>query len=449
MSTQSLQTYSTDPLTALADRQGLQQVLASCTEPAPLAVLSVQISQFGKVNSGLGGNLADKVIIKTANRLQKTFPDAFLIARTHGDHFCLLIADNEHLNTQIARLRDFTQRPLVLSGHVIVLSVRVGFARQSTLGQALETLLHASEIALQEAKDHHIEVCEFSEDMRKRAELSHQMENDLRVSLVNQHQDLHRALNNKEFVLWYQPIFDLKTREVVSFEALIRWFHPIRGLIPPDKFIPVAEKIGAIDVLGRWIIEKAIHDASLWPPARSGNLVGVSINVSPIQMLHPDLVAMALSDALNKHKLTPERVKLEFTETAAISEKMTESLNLLTDLGCELAMDDFGTGYSSLSQLNHLPLNYLKLDRSFINDLDSPDPITRNKCQRLIEAVLSLSKTYQLLPIVEGVETASQVQQLESMGVPLVQGFYFAKPMPFGDTLALLTLQEGNDGTAV
>lgn len=337
----------------------------------------------------------------------------------------------------------------MLSGCVIVLSVRVGYARQRYLEQASESLLHASEIALQEAKDKHLDVCEYTPDMRKRAQLSHQMENDLRVSLVNQHQDLHRALNNDEFVLWYQPIIDLKTREVVSFEALIRWFHPVRGLISPDKFIPVAEKIGVIDVLGRWIIEKAIQDATKWPLRNSGEAIGVSINISPLQMLHPELVSKALSDALSRNQLPAEQVKLEFTETAAISERMVESLDLLTELGCELAMDDFGTGYSSLSQLNHLPLNYLKLDRSFISDLDSADAFTRVKCHRLIEAVLSLSRTYQLCPIVEGVETASQVQQLESMGVPLVQGFYFAKPMPFGDTLALLTLQEGNHGTAV
>lgn len=276
--------FENDSLTGLRSRAGLNDFLeAYTTGPnAQLTLLSVQIARFGHVNSSMGGALGDKIIALLAKRLVKTFPDAVALARPHGDHFCLLFDGQSDINEELERLQDFTQRPFAVKGEVIVLSVRVGIASLSEALPEPSLLLQASEVALQDAKRSRLKTSFFENDMANDAKRLHQVENDLRISMVNRHVEIHRALNNDEFILHYQPITDAGSGQISAFEALLRWQHPERGMIPPFEFIQIAEQIQIMDILGSWIIRRAIAEAASWPPRPDGKpLASASMSVRP------------------------------------------------------------------------------------------------------------------------------------------------------------------------
>ena len=403
-----------------------------------LTLFSVQISRFGSINSSLGGAVADKIIMMTARRLQKSFPNALYIARTHGDHFCLLFSSLESIEETISRLDDFTRRPFAVRGEVIVLSVRIGVAQISTSLPAAMLLLYGSEIALDVAKKTKTRVQFYKPEMEEQARQAHRLENDLRVSLVNRHAELHRALANEEFHLYYQPIINCRTNDIYAFEALIRWSHPEKGFISPKEFIPMAEQIQVMDVLGGWVIQKAIFDAATWPKMANGNEIDVSINISPSQFIESAILLNQVSKALNSAQLEPRRVKLEVTESSAFVETMGDALQRLRQVGCKIGLDDFGTGYSSLTQLHQLPLDYLKLDRSFIKDLDSESTHDSLRSHKLTQAILSLAETFGIEAIVEGVETQCQLEEVRKMGASLIQGYYYSMPMPANEVTSYI-----------
>lgn len=422
----------TDSLTGLLSRKGLQDFLVeyTCEQDAQLTLLTLKMARFGNVNSSMGGALGDKVISLSSRRLGKTFPNAVALARPHGDHFCLLFDERGDIDTELERLQDFTQRPFAVGGEVIVLSVRVGVA---TLGETLPSpslLLQASEVALQDAKRTKLKTSFFRNEMVNSARQIQQLENDLRVAMANRHVEIYRALNNDEFLLYYQPITESGSNQISAFEALLRWQHPKKGLIPPSQFIPIAEQIQIMDVLGSWVIRRATSDAKSWPVRPDGKPIGVGINVSATQFIEPHILLNAVRDALRATGISPGLVNLEITESSDFVETMKETLKDLRALGCRISMDDFGTGFSSLTQLNQLPLDYLKLDRSFIKDLDSTDPAKAQRSFRMTQAALSLAETFQLEPIVEGVETLRQLQTVILLGADLIQGYYYSKPMP-------------------
>ncbi|MGB3724500.1 MAG: GGDEF domain-containing phosphodiesterase [Glaciecola sp.] len=423
----------TDSLTQLLNRAGLEHELAQYDINAKhdlKTAFTVQISKFGQINTGLGSNSANKVIVKIAKRLKSLFPYAIIIARTHGDHFFVAFNDDHVVEEQLEKLLDFTQRPLIVMGKVMVLSVKVGYVGKTIQPPNYLSFLHASEIAVDQAKRLQILSCEYSPELQQAAIDSHELENTLRVSLVQRHFELHNAQVNDEFFLQYQPIVNIHSGKVEYFEALLRWQHPLDGNISPAVFIPVAEQIQAIDVLGIWVMGRAIADAKQWNATAQGKGVGVSINVSPLQFDKPDILLGALSKALEINDFSPELVKIEITETSAFSENLADALNQLKQVGCEIALDDFGTGYSSLTQINALPLEYLKLDRSFIKDLTGTEKATENASFRLTEGILNIASTFNLTSVVEGVETAEQLTLLKDMGAQLIQGYYFSKPLP-------------------
>lgn len=424
--------FENDSLTGLLSREGLKDFLEAYT-PGPdaqLTLLSVQMARFGHVNSSMGGALGDKIIALAAKRLVKTFPDTVALARPHGDHFCLLFDGQADIDVELERLQDFTQRPFAVKGEVIVLSVRVGIAHLCEALPAPSMLLQASEVALQDAKRTRLKTSFFQNDMANDARRLHRVENDLRISMVNRHVEIHRALNNDEFILHYQPITDAGSGQISAFEALLRWQHPERGMIPPFEFIQIAEQIQIMDVLGSWIIRRAIAEAASWPLRPDGKPVGISINVSATQFVEPEILLSAVREALQATGISPGLVKLEITESSNFMETMKGTLEDLRAMGCRIALDDFGTGFSSLTQLNELPLDYLKLDRSFIKELDSADSAARRRSLRMTQAALSLAETFDLIPIVEGVETLCQLKAVTALGAELIQGYYFSKPMP-------------------
>jgi diguanylate cyclase (GGDEF)-like protein len=422
----------TDSLTGLLSRKGLQDFLAKYTlgQDGRLTLLTVQMARFGNVNSSMGGALGDKIITLAAKRLYKTFPNALALARTHGDHFCLLLDAQTDVGTELEMLQDFTQRPFAVRGEVIVLNVRVGIA---SIGETLPSpslLLQASEVALQDAKRSKVKTSFFNNEMVNTAIRIHQLENDLRLSLANRHAEIHRALNNDEFFLQYQPIIDAGTNQISAFEALLRWQHPEKGIIHPSTFIPVAEQIQVMDELGSWVIRRAVSDAQSWPPRPDGQPIAVSINVSSTQFIEPKILLAAVSNALQETGISPGLVHLEITESVDFAAAMTETLKDLRALGCRIALDDFGTGFSSLTQLNQLPLDWLKLDRGFISDLDSDDIPKVQRSLRMTQAILSLAEAFKLVAVIEGIETRRQLDTVTALGANLVQGYYYSRPMP-------------------
>ena len=433
------QNLLTDPLTGLHSRSGMIDFLDRYDGSDSIQIYSVQLSRFGSVNNSVGYVLADKIITLTGNRLKKIFADAIMIGRTHGDHFALVFNGSADMDSIISQLYDFTQRPFAVGGEVIVLGVKVGIA---VLGEASlndsRSLLHASEVALSQCKRDGSKVTHFTQDLLKDAKQIHELENELRLSLANSHVALHQALHENEFELYYQPIINCKNNTIDAFEALIRWNHPTKGMISPIQFIPMAEQIKVMDVLGGWILKRAMLDASSWPLNASGERIGVSINLSPTQFIEEKILLDSVSTAIEVSGMEPQRVKLEITESTTFADNMISVVESLQNLGCKIALDDFGTGYSSLTQLNRIPLDYLKLDRSFIKDLDINDEAKRRLCERMSSAVMSLVDTFELIPIVEGVETAEQLAVVKGLGAELIQGYYYSKPLRFDEVKAFI-----------
>ena len=393
----------------------------------------MELSRFGNVNDSMGADIGNKIISAIAKRLQKIFPNVAVIARTHGDHFCLVIEGEVDINLQIELLNDFIQRPLALRGEIIVLSIRVGVAVLGPLVESPSLLLHAAEIALHRAKRDQIKRCFYHRELESEAKASHRLENDLRISLVTNHVDLHKAINNDEFRILYQPIVDISAKRVYAMEALIRWHHPKRGVISPAQFIPLAEQIQVMDILGSWILRRACLDAKTFSLNSDGSQPGVSINVSPTQFLEPGILLDSVNKALEESGIEPSLVKLEITESTSLGADKITIINGLRSLGCKIALDDFGTSYSSLTQLNALPLDYIKLDQSFIKAIGGSDITNSKRSDRMTRAVLSIANAFDLKPIVEGVETEFQRELLEQNSANLMQGYLFAKPMTLED----------------
>ncbi len=429
-------TFNLDPLTGLLSRMGIEAYL-KCSEQDQgiqhLSLMVVELSRFGSVNESMGADLGNKIISTVSKRLIKIFPHAAQIGRTHGNHFCLIFKDDVDIHQQIELLNDFTQRPIALSGEIIVLSVCIGIAQRGASVESAGQLLHAAEVALHQAKRDRIKFHFYQSSFVNEAKAVHQLENDLRISLVTNHIELHKAISNHEFQLVYQPIVDISNQQVHALEALMRWHHPKRGVISPALFIPMAEQIQLMDILGGWVIRRACMDAMTFPLNKDGSRPGVSINVSATQFQNADILLETVEQALQESGITPSAVKLEITESTAFGMKKIDIVNKLRDMGCMIALDDFGTGFSSLTQLISIPLDYIKLDTSFIRAIGSDNQFEDQRSDRLTRAVLSIAKEFKLCPIVEGVETEIQRERLSQYGASLMQGYLFSKPLQLND----------------
>ena len=435
-------TLQKDELTGFLTRHSLQsalQQLADDNGAFKLTVFAVEVSRFGVVNSSVGPGIADKVIATVAKRLRKMFPTAFAIARLHGDHFGVVFNHDNSLSENLDHLLDFSQRPIAIRGEAIVLSVRVGIADTQVEFETPYDLVNAAEIALLHSKKTMTKVSHFEKNMINDARTLHQLENDLRISLVTKAPELHKAISNSEFELFYQPIVDTKTGTIHAFEALLRWNHPKRGMVSPAVFIPLAEQIHVMSVLGNWIIRRACADAVSWGKSNVENIPpSVSINVSPIQFLEFDLLYSTLNAAIAETGISPQKIKIEITESANFSTSMRDNLRKIKNLGCQVALDDFGTGYSSIAQLVQLPLDYVKIDRSLVQELEdkaSPDPARATKLAR---SVLNLAASLEVNSIVEGIETPYGLNQVNLLGAELIQGYVFSKPIPASEVEAFI-----------
>jgi EAL domain-containing protein (putative c-di-GMP-specific phosphodiesterase class I) len=337
-----------------------------------------------------------------------------------GDEFTILLERVQEIDDVVLvadRIRRELADPIHIEDQEVFTSASIGITMSTTGREEPGDLLRDADTAMYQAKAISAGRYQvFDSEMRQRA-----------VQQLDLETDMRRALENREFRLFYQPIIDLTSTEISGFEALIRWRHPTRGLLSPDSFIPTAEETGFILPIGRWVLREACHQLRLWhqefPATQS---LRMSVNLSPKQFSHPKLVKQ-IREALDENNLSPGSLQIEITESAFVDDidQAVGMLDRLREMGVLVAIDDFGTGYSSLSFLDRFPIDILKIDRSFISKIDLGD-----KQHELVETMIDMAKKLSIDVVAEGVETQGQRRRLEDLKCKFMQGFAFSAPAP-------------------
>jgi diguanylate cyclase (GGDEF)-like protein/PAS domain S-box-containing protein len=391
-----------------------------------LAVLFLDVDRFKHINDSLGHAIGDRLLQSVAQRLLACVRSTDTVSRQGGDEFVILLAEVTHPQDAAIsadKILLALSTPHRIDQHDLHVTASIGIVTYPDDGTEVETLVKNADFAMYHAKDSGRNNYQFfKKDMNVRAVERQSLESGLR-----------HAIERQEFVLHYQPKINLETGASIGVEALIRWRHPQRGLVPPEQFIPIAEECGFIVPIGRWVLREACRQARAWqnaglPPVR------IAINISAVELRAKDFVA-GVRAILTETCLEPCYLELELTETFLMQDSKSTAavLQALKDLGVQLALDDFGTGYSSLSYLKRFPIDTLKIDRSFVRDLttDADDA-------SIVSAVISMGKSLHMRVVAEGVETREQLAFLQEQGCPEGQGFYFSKPVAAGELTQLL-----------
>ncbi len=435
-----------DSLTGLCSRAALYRVLSAAMAPAQAAhtrpaLLALDLDRFQAINDSTSIATGGGVLSRVARRIQGAVPEGATVARISGDEFAVLLPNGDQAVQVAAKLLELVARPYAVNGHAMSLSVSIGVAQARACDKTADSLLQAANIALHRAEaDGKNRWCLFEPWMQERASTRQALEMDLRAALAVNKVELRKAMAVEQFEVHYQPQVDAKSHRLLGFEALVRWRHPTRGLIGPDLFIPLAEEIGLIGLLGDWVLRTACKAAAGWPVPRVGKPYQVAVNVSPLQLREKRALVASVADALAHARLAPERLEIEITESALIGDAL-ETLNGVKALGVSLSLDDFGTGYSSLSQLGRYPFDRLKIDRSFVRDLPSgeePDPATGQHARWMLQAIASLGSGLGMSTVAEGVETSAQADMVRLAGVSVIQGYLIARPTPEADVASLI-----------
>ncbi len=418
-----------DLLTGLPNRLSFQERLADALQKVakqgPFSIIFFDLDQFKRVNDSQGHVVGDEFLRVIAKRLTGCISSTDSLARMGGDEFAIVRAGNSQPADAAAlamRIQQALDKPIDLAGCRWHVTGCFGIATAPNDGDTIERLLKSVDLALHRAKEQGPgKVCYFT------PEIENEFNEQIKLEAA-----LRSALSNNQFELHYQPIFDIQTQSIISFEALLRWRHPEGGLVPPAEFIPTAERAGLINTIGEWVIQEACAAAANWP-----NEIGVAVNLSPAQFRDSKL-PFRVAAALAKSGLDARRLELEVTESVLLesSERITDALQQLKALGISLAMDDFGTGYSSLSYLQNYPFDKIKIDRSFIMKLD--DDI-RGKA--IFGAILDLAHALHMRTTAEGIETEEQLALATQKGCDFGQGFLLAKPLALSDADAFLRSQ--------
>lgn len=409
----------TDNLTGLPNRFRFNQVLRKlCTDAQcggkSFAVFYVDLDNFKSINDSLGHEAGDRLLIEVAQRLQAVLYRGELVARFGGDEFLLLTRPMRPEDAADAgrRILDAMSPPFTLAGRTLHVTTSVGIALMPEHGRDQSDVLRAADMALYEAKSAGRNTFvlfdpKIAENLNSRRELE---------------QDLREACRNGDLFLHYQPIVNLRSRRVVSYEALMRWKHPVRGLVPPSTFIPIAEDTGLIAEMGEWAIKQACLDARAWPDD-----VSVAVNVSAFQFKNTAGLIAAVQAALLASRLPPSRLELEVTESLLIEdqEASVQAIQALHQLGVRFSLDDFGIGYSSLAYLARYPFSKVKIDRTFAQHVTVEGP-----SRSIIEVVCQLAARLGMRVVVEGIETEEQREEVERIGAEQAQGYLFGRPEP-------------------
>jgi diguanylate cyclase (GGDEF)-like protein/PAS domain S-box-containing protein len=412
-----------DGLTGLANRavllEKMEEALARLRRHGNrFTVFMLDLDLFKTVNDSLGHPVGDELLKVVAGRLSACIRETDTVARLGGDEFAILAtADGDQREAAIAtanRLLGAVAAPCDLDGHHVNIGTSVGIALAPEHGTDVDQLVKNADLALYKAKSEGRDAYRIFEDamgveVRKRR--AHQI-------------DLRNALSNDEFELYYQPIVDIQTRQTASIEALIRWHHPQRGMIPPADFIPLAEEGGLINQIGEWVLRKACSDALHWPPH-----IKVSVNLSAVQFRKIGPID-SFCQTLRESGLPPERLELEITESVLLqgNAENVETLHRLRLMGISIVLDDFGTGYSSLSYLRMFPFDKIKIDRSFVHELAK-----NADCAAIVSAVAGLGRSLRIDTVAEGVETEDQLLLVHAAGCTHAQGYLFGRPCPVAE----------------
>ena len=421
-----------DALTGLPNRklftQRLRQaVLSAADNRTRVALLFIGLGRFKRVNDSLGHQYGDMLLTETAQRLRNAVKSHDTVGRLGGDEFSIILSDLQNtanVESLVEKILDTVTRPYQLDDKKAYVAASIGITLYDNDGTDINTLLKNADTAMSIAKRQDNTFRFFTQDMDTEARLRHDLEIEMRS-----------ALNTQQFVLHYQPIYDPVSGIQYSTEALVRWIHPEKGLIPPDQFIPLAEETQLIVPLGAQILFQACKDAAQWPE-NEGIRPSVAVNISSQQLYRSDII-QTVRKALQVSGLSPQRLDLEITESVLLSDDaaVMDTLKALRALGVGISIDDFGTGYSSLSYLKKFPVTKLKIDRSFIADIT-----TDTDDRTLVEAILAMAKGMGLTVVAEGVEDAEQLEFLRGHRCDLVQGYFFSRPIPNQQLHELLDL---------
>ncbi|MEH3048495.1 putative bifunctional diguanylate cyclase/phosphodiesterase [Sphingomonas adhaesiva] len=413
-----------DSLTGLPNRVSLRQMLEQKVERAArtgtqVGVMCLDLDGFKGVNDTLGHPVGDAVLVSFAQLLLATASDAF-VARLGGDEFAIVFLDaqaGERARSWSRALMERMAEPFDAGDHQLAIGTSIGIALYPGDGGDAEQLLKNADLALYRAKQEGRSNFRFFEPaLDEAARKRHEMELDLRT-----------ALKTRQFRLVFQPIVDLKSGRVGCFESLLRWHHPVRGLVSPADFVPIAEETGLIVAIGEWVMHEACRVAAAWP-----DHVRVAVNVSPLQFRNPGFQAIVLQ-ALARSGLAPKRLEVEITESIFIDgeENVTSVLHRLRAMGVRVALDDFGTGYSSLSYLRSFPFDKIKIDRSFVTGIAGDRGATA-----IVRAIVDLANALDMETTAEGVEDDAQLASLRRQGCSSIQGFLFSRPLEEDDAAA-------------
>jgi diguanylate cyclase (GGDEF)-like protein len=422
-----------DSLTGLANRKMFGDVLrrlidASKKDPSLVyQVLFVDIRAFKNINDSLGHTIGDDVLVIAAKRFARTLNPTDTIARIGGDEFAIILRDLSTVEKaqKVARrvYKSLTQ-PFSLGDHRITIDLNIGIASSDPEYDTPEEILRDADIAMHFAKEHNDGPAVFTKDMRAKF-----------LERITLEMDLRDAIERNELALHYQPIVSLSDGRLIGFEALLRWHHPEKGMVPPSRFIPIAEFSGLIQPITVWILHQTCRQLAEWQRISPDytDLI-VSVNISGKHLAKDDLIDDVLG-ALHETGVPPKTLKLEITESTAMenAEHTIRLLKRLKEIGVQLSIDDFGTGYSSLSYLHRLPFDTLKIDRSFVNRVGE-----NGEDSEVLQTVISLAKNLRMRVIAEGIETRPQLAVLQNLGCDYGQGYYLAKPKCVEETEELL-----------
>jgi len=409
-----------DELTGLPNRTLFQDRLEQAIKIAQragssFAIVLMDIDRFKEVNDTLGHNAGDLVLIEVGRRLKDTVRIADTVARLGGDEYVIILESlsEQYIESVAEKIRKALDRPFVLDGEVVDISASLGVARFPDHGSDAVTLIRRADMAMYAAKHEHSGFAIYSEAHE------HSSRTDLAFK-----SELRQAIDQNELILYYQPKIDRLTGKVMGIEALVRWQHPKRGFLPPDQFITAAEQTGLMGPLTRWVLTKALTECAQLHQA--GIFIGVAVNLSA-RNLHDRQLPSEIANLLSSTRVDPAYLVLEITETAVMDDPVfaLEILDQLDKMGVTLAIDDFGTGYSSLAYLSKLPVDEIKIDKSFVIDM-----MNDTQASVIVRSIIDLGHNLGLKVVAEGVETQQIWDTLTQWGCDIAQGYYMSRPLP-------------------
>ncbi len=420
-----------DPLTGLLNRDGLHQVLGELAGHTSAGVLFIDLDRLKVVNDAMGHSVGDELLRTVASRLSHEIRADDRVGRFGGDEFVVVAPDldAEALVNLGERLLRAIRRPVILGSRTITTTASIGAASMPLSEGEPELALRDADSAMYVAKRAGGDRCDVFD-----AQVRRQVRDRLDVEL-----DLHLALERDEFVVHYQPIIEVATGQVCGAEALVRWAHPIRGLVPPDSFIPVAEDCGLIVPIGRVVLEHTLKQLAEWIRCGRTEIAIVGINAAPAEIVEPGFAENVLS-SLARFGIPAAMLGLEITETAMMldPDATMRAVAALSDAGVTISIDDFGTGYSSMTYLQCFPAHVLKIDRSFVSSMD-----VSASDRALVAGVVALARSLGKLTVAEGVENGAQAKLLAGMGVDFCQGYHYSRPVQASELLVAGSVTAG------